>query len=104
MISARTKAALEAAKARGVALGGHREGALPLDARERGRRRSIATRQKNAARHNAAVLAAIRELNPAVELSLEKIAAYLNARGIRTAQDTQWDRKKVWRMLRLKPS
>jgi hypothetical protein len=81
-----------------VALGGHREGALPPDGRERGRRGGLALRQQNAARHNAAVLAAIRELNPE-GLSLAKVAAKLNARGIRTARGTEWDRKKVWRVL-----
>lgn len=97
MISTRTKLALEAAKARGVALGGHRVGGLPKDARERGRKRGPALRQKNATRHNDAVLAATRELNPE-KLSFAKMAHELNARGIGTIRGGEWTPANVYRI------
>ncbi len=83
MISARTKAALAAAKARGRKLGGYRGGPVP-----------------NAALAGAAVIAqadafASRVQPIARELqaggkSLNAIAAELSARGIRTARGGKW--------------
>jgi DNA invertase Pin-like site-specific DNA recombinase len=97
-ISQRTKAALQAAKARGKVLSGHRAGALPAEAVARGRQRSLAVRRQNAACHNATVLPLIEELK-GKGLRATKVAEELNARRIRTAGGTEWDRHKVWRVL-----
>ena len=86
-ISARTKAALQAAKARGVALGAHnpavREGL------EAGQERSIATRKGKANAH-AATVAPILEDYQRKGLSLRQMAEELNARAIPTARGGQW--------------
>jgi DNA invertase Pin-like site-specific DNA recombinase len=82
LISARTKSALAAAKARGVALGGPN---LP-EAREIAQERIKA----NADQHAANVLPVIREAQRAGATSLQAIADVLNARGITTARGGRW--------------
>jgi DNA invertase Pin-like site-specific DNA recombinase len=82
MISARTKAALQAAKARGVVLGGPKL----ADARK-----SAAASIKALADQNATnVLPVIREIRRAGATSLRQIADALNARGITTPRGGQW--------------
>lgn len=95
MISARTKAALAAAKRRGVKLGGDRGARLTAKARAKG---SAAMAEK-AARRAADVLPVIAELKAAGASSLRAIAAGLNERGIPTAQDGQWSAVQVARVL-----
>jgi DNA invertase Pin-like site-specific DNA recombinase len=82
LISARTKSALAAAKARGVALGGPN---LP-EAREIAQAKIKA----NADQHAANVLPVIREAQRAGATSLQAIADVLNARGITTARGGRW--------------
>jgi DNA invertase Pin-like site-specific DNA recombinase len=82
-ISARTKAALAAAKARGVTLGGWR-GGPKLD----GRLGADANRKQAAA--FAAKLAPIVGEMRSRGLSLRKIAAELATQGIRTQRGGQW--------------
>jgi hypothetical protein len=82
MISARTKAALAAAKARGVTLGGPRLS----EAREL----ACAANTANADRHAANVLPIIREVQKFGATTLRDIAAALNARGVDTARGGQW--------------
>jgi DNA invertase Pin-like site-specific DNA recombinase len=87
LISERTKRALEAAKARGVKLGGDR-GHL-ADAREKGTAASAAVRTAKANERAADVSPIIRELQ-AQGASLRRIAADLTARGIPTPRGSEW--------------
>jgi DNA invertase Pin-like site-specific DNA recombinase len=82
LISARTKSALAAAKARGVALGGPN---LP-----QAREIAQAKIKANADQHAANVLPIIREAQRAGAASLHAIADVLNARGITTARGGRW--------------
>ena len=91
IISERTKAALEAAKARGTRLGNPRL----ADARE-----AINARSKAAADTFAAAAAtAIREAQAAGAKSLREIAAALNARGVATARGGRWEAQTVANVL-----
>lgn len=101
-ISARTKAALAAAKARGVELGGERPGQHTFSKVDQ-RHGAEAVERKAAAR--AADLApVIEELRVAGATSLKAIADGLNARRIPTALGGQWSRTQVARVLeRLRP-
>jgi DNA invertase Pin-like site-specific DNA recombinase len=84
MISARTKAALAAAKARGVKLGGRRPGLRPIDP-ALGR-----AAQTQASDHFAAAVGpTIAELRRA-GLSLYQIVAELQRRGIQTMRGGTW--------------
>jgi DNA invertase Pin-like site-specific DNA recombinase len=95
-ISARTKAALAAAKARGVKLGG-----------DRGRRfsptevaRGNASRTAKARLHAASIAPVIADLRAQGATSLKSIAAELNARSIATPRGTgQWQPTQVQRVL-----
>jgi DNA invertase Pin-like site-specific DNA recombinase len=96
MISARTKAALAAAKARGVKLGGDRGNIRAIAAE--GRRTASQRRAANADRRAADVAPVILELK-AAGTSLRGIAAALVARGIPTAQGGVWSAVQVSRIL-----
>ena len=76
MISSRTKAALAAAKARGVTLGSPE---LP-----KARKSAVATIKALADQHATNVLPVIREIRRTGATSLHQIADALNARGITT--------------------
>jgi DNA invertase Pin-like site-specific DNA recombinase len=82
MISARTKAALAAAKARGVKLGGPK---LTL-----ARRNALASIKANADRQAANVLPVIREVQRTGAVTLRDLADALNARGIPTPRGGKW--------------
>ena len=82
MISARTKAALAAAKARGVTLGSPE---LP-----KARKNAVTTIKALADQHAANVVPIIREIRRAGATSLHQIADALNARGITTPRGGQW--------------
>jgi DNA invertase Pin-like site-specific DNA recombinase len=82
MISARTKAALSAAKARGVKLGGPK---LIV-----ARRNALAAMKANADRQAANVLPIIREIQKTGASTLRDLADALNARGISTARGGKW--------------
>ena len=86
-ISARTKAALQAAKARGVALGAHNPAVRK--GLEAGQERSIATRKADADAHAATVAPLLRDYQRK-GLSLRQMAEELNARAIPTARGGQW--------------
>ena len=102
MISTRTKAALRAAKARGVKLGGLRHRAdgsivkIDADAIARGRAVRSVTAQARAA-DIAPIVADIKESGA---VSLRQIAAGLNDRGIPTARGGQWSAVQVQRIIR----
>jgi DNA invertase Pin-like site-specific DNA recombinase len=83
MISARTKAALAAVKARGQVLGGYRGGPVP-DAHLGGKA------VVEAADAFAARVAPIAREMQAAGRSLRQIAAELEVRGIMTARGAQW--------------
>ena len=82
MISMRAKAALAAAKARGVTLGG------PELAKAR--KSAVASIKALADQHAANVLPVIREIRRTGAASLHQIADALNARGITTARGGRW--------------
>jgi DNA invertase Pin-like site-specific DNA recombinase len=96
LISERTKAALAAAKARGVKLGGKRSTKLDDDARAMGRA-VIAGRARQQATDIAPT---ITELRAAGVTSLRAIASALNERGIPTASGAgEWQAVQVARVL-----
>ena len=82
MISTRTKAALAAAKARGVALGNPKL--------SKARKSAVASIRALADQHAANVLPVIREIRRAGATSLHQIADALNARGITTPRGGRW--------------
>src|SRR5262249_48737553 len=87
MISERTKAALQAAKARGKKLGNpHLEAAA---------RNGVAALKASADRFASNVLPVIRELQKTGITSANAIAAKLNERGIRTARGGKWTHVQV---------
>lgn len=99
MISQRTKAALQAAKARGVKLGNvngtaaiRRAGKGNVDAV-----RAIKAGADARAADIMPIIADIRTCDPVV--SLGGIARELNARGILTARGGRWDASRVYRLL-----
>ncbi|MCC2099679.1 MAG: recombinase family protein, partial [Hyphomicrobiales bacterium] len=96
LISDRTKRALEAAKARGVKLGGDRGGLAK--GRQRGLEASAEARTAKAQRNADDVLPAIKELQ-AAGASLRSIAAELTARGIPTPRGSEWTAMGVKRAL-----
>jgi DNA invertase Pin-like site-specific DNA recombinase len=99
-ISERTKAALKAAKQRGVKLGGF-HGFMPT---ARMRRLSAEARQERTEARAADLAPIIKELQEAGKTSLRAIAEGLNAAGIPTARGTHWSAVQVMRILeRLDP-
>jgi DNA invertase Pin-like site-specific DNA recombinase len=82
MISVRTKAALAAAKARGVKLGGPKLA--------QARKVALETIGAAADNHAANALPIIREIRKAGATTLREIANALNARGVATARGGKW--------------
>jgi DNA invertase Pin-like site-specific DNA recombinase len=82
MIATRTKAALAAAKARGVKLGGPK---LP-----QARKKAVASIKATADQQAGNVLPIIREIQRSGMKSLRQIADALNARGIATQRGGKW--------------
>ena len=96
MISARTKAALAAAKKRGKKLGGNR-GVKPT---AKMRARSTAVLQQRADARAADIGPTIKTLQAAGATSLRAIAAGLNEQGIPTARGNgRWTATQVARVL-----
>jgi DNA invertase Pin-like site-specific DNA recombinase len=91
MISTRTKAALAAAKARGVELGSPKLA--------QARTQAIASVKAVADQRAANVLPVIREIQRAGASSLHQIADALNARGISTSRGGRWHAKSVSNVL-----
>src|ERR1700722_2924467 len=86
LIGARTKAALAAAKARGVQLGNPRLS----EVRQTAHKAAAAANEAAAERHAATVLPMIREVRKAGARTLREVADALNARGVQTARGGQW--------------
>ena len=100
-ISARTKAALGAAKARGVKLGGLRgESTRMVSIAERGNKASAIARGLSAGRRNQDLFPLLAEMRAAGIKSLPAIAKELNSRGIPTARGGKWAPVQVSRVLR----
>lgn len=95
MISARTKAALAAAKARGVRLGKPEN----LRNQEAGRVQGRARRTTLAGERAADLRSTIADLRASGASSLRQIAAGLNKRGIPTARGGAWSAVQVKRVL-----
>jgi DNA invertase Pin-like site-specific DNA recombinase len=89
---ARTNAALAAAKAKGVQLGGPKL--------KQAQRRGIASNKANADRFAANVLPVIEQIKASGAKSLRAIAKALNARGIATARGGVWTPVQVTAVLR----
>lgn len=97
MISSRTRAALAAAKARGVKLGGNPTnlaGKAKLGAAASAHKRSAAARARR-----EDLLPVFEDIKASGAVSLGAIAAELNARGIPTARGGQWSPVQVRRVL-----
>jgi DNA invertase Pin-like site-specific DNA recombinase len=94
MISARTKAALQAAKARGVKLGGDRDGVIARHARK-GNRASAAVRTAKAEKRAADLLPTIEAIKAEGATSLRQIAAKLNEKKIPLPRGGQWGAQQV---------
>ena len=94
-ISERTKAALAAAKRRGVKLGGDRGARLTAKQRALG----TAARQEQARARALDLAPTIKELQASGCTSLRAIAAVLDERCIPAAQGGQWSPTQVMRML-----
>jgi DNA invertase Pin-like site-specific DNA recombinase len=92
MISGRTKAALAAAKARGVKLGGPK-----LD---QARLAGAAGNRKAADRFAANVKPIIAQIRSSGVTSLRKVAAVLTARGVPTARGGTWNPAQVANVMR----
>ena len=100
MISARTKAALAAARARGVALGGQRGSVDRMASMAaKGTRQSAFVRQQSAAKRRADLLPVIEQSRKVGATSLRGIAAYLNDAGLTTARGMQWTPTQVARLM-----
>jgi DNA invertase Pin-like site-specific DNA recombinase len=97
MISARTKAALGACRARGVVLGGDR-GNIAAEA-HKGAQASAVVRSEAASKRAADLLPAIRYAQSNGASSLRDIAAILNESGIPTARGGEWSAVQVSRVL-----
>lgn len=95
-ISARTKAALAAAKARGVILGTPRN----LKNQHLGAKRSAAVRMKNAINRAADLKAVINELRASGCNSLRMLSQGLNERSIPAPKGGKWSATQVARVVR----
>ena len=95
MISARTKAALAAAKRRGVKLGGDRGARLTANAQAAGR---AALQARAGGRLPCPI---VQELQAAGCESLRAIAAGLEERGIPAARGGKWSAVQVARLLEM---
>jgi DNA invertase Pin-like site-specific DNA recombinase len=97
LISQRTKAALKAAKARGVVLGRPNSdiGAYA----KHGAKASATVRGANAEKRAGDILPVIAAIREEGNTSLREIAAALNERGITTARGGEWSAVQVQRVL-----
>lgn len=97
MISARTKAALAAAKARGVALGCGNDN-IAAYASE-GAKASATRRKAKAAVRSNDLIPRINHYRSEGDTTLRQIAARLNAEGIQTARGGEWSAVQVARVM-----
>ncbi|AYJ86696.1 resolvase [Sphingomonas paeninsulae] len=93
-ISDRTKAALAAAKARGVILGGWRANGVKVDPSL-----GLEARQRAAGQFNDRVRVAVEDVKAEGIVSLGGIARRLNERGVQTRRGGEWTATQVARVL-----
>jgi DNA invertase Pin-like site-specific DNA recombinase len=98
MISARTKAALQAAKARGVQLGGDRAGIIASQS-PKGVAASAAVRSAKARKQASDILPTIEAAKAAGASSLREIAEYLNDHGETAPRGGEWSAVQVSRVI-----
>jgi DNA invertase Pin-like site-specific DNA recombinase len=98
LISERTKAALAAAKARGVKLG-NPNGARALWRKQTGNKEALAALKTNAEHRAENLRGIVDDLRAQGISSVRAIAAELNARGILTARGGQWHPTSTARLL-----
>jgi DNA invertase Pin-like site-specific DNA recombinase len=96
MISARTKAALAAAKERGVKLGGDRGNIAAVG--PLGRKAALESARRKARQRAEDLAPIIAELKSQGITSLGKIAAALNAKGLPAPRGGQWTATQVGRL------
>lgn len=99
MISQRTRAALQAAKARGARLGNPNGAAALLEGCRAAAERSTAVRRARAAQHTAAVAPLLKELS-GHGLSCRELAVALNGRGVPSPSGLSWYAEQVRRTCR----
>ncbi len=99
MISQRTRAALQAAKARGVRLGNPNGAAALLQGCSAAAGRGAAVRRAKAAQHAAAVAPLLAELS-ADGLRCREIAMALNGRGVPSPRGGSWYPEQIRRARR----
>lgn len=97
-ISKRTKAALQAAKARGVKLG-NPNGAEALRRAGKGNAAAVEAARAKAAEHAARVRPVLAELQAEGVESLAALAGALNSRGVLTLHGKQWHKSSVRNLL-----
>jgi DNA invertase Pin-like site-specific DNA recombinase len=105
MIGQRTKSALDAARARGVQLGGLRSNSAAIGVS--GAAASLRVRQHNAMENAKYLLPAIQEIQDTLKpesedgrVSLRQIASALNEGGFTTTRGGQWAATQVARVLK----
>ena len=98
LISERTKAALTAAKARGVKLG-NPNGSRALKGKQIGNKQAVGAVKANAEQRAANLRAIVDDLRSQGFTSVRAIAAQLNERGILTARDGAWHPTSAARLL-----
>jgi DNA invertase Pin-like site-specific DNA recombinase len=99
LISERTKAALAAAKARGVKLG-NPNGARALRGKQTGNAEAVAAIKLKAHAHAANLQAIVEDVRAQGITSIRKIADELNRRGILTPRGGEWQPTTVVRLLK----
>src|ERR1035438_8151664 len=97
-ISTRTKAALAAAKARGVRLGGDRGGVIASQA-AKGNQASAVVRSAKAEKRASDLLPVIEQIREGGATSLRQIASELNELSIPAARGGEWSAIQVQRIL-----
>jgi DNA invertase Pin-like site-specific DNA recombinase len=98
LISERTKAALAAAKARGVKLG-NPNGARALRGKQVGNKQALTTVKANAEARAENLRGIVEDVKAQGTISVRSIAAELNARGILTARGGAWHPTSTARLL-----
>lgn len=98
LISERTKAALAAAKARGVKLG-NPNGARALRGKQVGNKQAVAAVKANADQRAANLRAIVDNMRTQGVTSVRAIAAALNARGVLTPRGGEWHPTSTARVL-----
>jgi DNA invertase Pin-like site-specific DNA recombinase len=98
LISQRTKAALAAAKARGIKLGGNR-GKIASQATV-GSKASALARRAKAQKRAVDLVPVIRSIQTEGNMSLRAVAITLNTRGIPAPKGGQWSAVQVMRVVR----